>query len=241
MAISIFDLFKIGIGPSSSHTVGPMKAACTFAQRLDENGLLGSTKRVRVSLYGSLAHTGRGHGTDKAVILGLQGELPDSVDPDLIEVSLERVAASQEINLLGRHRVPFNEAKDLVFRKRELLPYHPNGMRFDALDMDAAVLESRDYYSVGGGFVVSENKAAEDRIVADQTRLPWSFNTGDELLALCRQEGKRNPIRPAAHPRCNDGLHGTWIPPGGGASRQLTGYPAGAQAVPRTQPAISQR
>jgi len=191
MAISIFDLFKIGIGPSSSHTVGPMKAACTFAQRLDENGLLGRTRRVRVSLYGSLAHTGRGHGTDKAVILGLQGELPDSVDPDLIEAALERVAISREINLLGRQTVSFNEAKDLVFRKRELLPYHPNGMRFEALDTDNMVLESRDYYSVGGGFVVSENKAAEDRIVPDQTRLPWSFNTGDELLALCRQEGKR--------------------------------------------------
>ncbi|MBT8054562.1 MAG: L-serine ammonia-lyase, partial [Gammaproteobacteria bacterium] len=191
MAVSIFDLFKIGIGPSSSHTVGPMKAACTFAQRLNENGQLQHTARVRVSLYGSLAHTGRGHGTDKAVILGLQGELPDTVDPDLIDAALERVSAHREIALLGRHAVPFNEAKDLVFRKRELLPYHPNGMRFEAMDASRNVLESRDYYSVGGGFVVSENKAAEDRIVPDRTRLPYSFSSGDELLALCEQEGKR--------------------------------------------------
>jgi len=191
MAVSIFDLFKTGIGPSSSHTVGPMKAACTFVQRLDESGLLEQTTRVRVNLYGSLAHTGRGHGTDRAVILGLQGELPDAVDPDLIDAALDRVATLGEILLNGRKTVSFNEKKDLLFRKRERLPHHPNGMRFEAIDTNHQVLESRDYYSVGGGFVVSENKAAEDRIVPDQTRLPYSFRSGDELLSLCEREGKR--------------------------------------------------
>jgi L-serine dehydratase len=191
MAVSIFDLFKIGIGPSSSHTVGPMKAACTFVQRLGENGLLEQVARVRVNLYGSLAHTGRGHGTDKAIILGLQGELPDAVDPDLIGAALERVSTLGEILLDGRRAVSFNEKKDLLFRKRERLPYHPNGMRFEAIDANLKVLESRDYYSVGGGFVVSENKAAEDRIVPDQTPLPYSFSSGDQLLSLCEREGKR--------------------------------------------------
>ena len=191
MAVSIFDCFKIGIGPSSSHTVGPMKAACVFAQRLERNGLLDSTRRIRVSLYGSLAHTGRGHGTDKAVMLGLQGAMPDTIDPDQIDAALEQIRAQKQVNLLGRHAVPFQEKNDLLFRKRELLPHHPNGMRFEAIDADGAVLEVREYYSVGGGFVVNQDKAAEDRIVSDQTRLPYPFHTGDELLDLCTRENKR--------------------------------------------------
>ncbi len=191
MAVSIFDCFKIGIGPSSSHTVGPMKAACVFAQRLERNGLLESTRRIRVSLYGSLAHTGRGHGTDKAVMLGLQGAMPDSIDPDHIDTTLERIREQKQVSLLGRHLVPFQEKSDLLFRKRELLPHHPNGMRFEAIDADGSVLDVREYYSVGGGFVVNQDKAAEDRIVSDQTPLPYPFCTGDELLALCARENKR--------------------------------------------------
>ncbi len=191
MAVSIFDLFKIGIGPSSSHTVGPMKAACVFAQRLDRNGLLDTTCRIRVNLYGSLAHTGRGHGTDKAIMLGLQGAMPDTIDPDHIDQALEQIRAEKHIVLLGRQRIPFQEKNDLVFRKRELLPHHPNGMRFEAYDEQGSVLESREYYSVGGGFVVNQDKAAEDRIVADQTRLPFPFQTGDELLSICSRENKR--------------------------------------------------
>jgi len=191
MAISIFDLFKIGIGPSSSHTVGPMKAACMFAQRLERNGLLSDTRRVRVSLYGSLAHTGRGHGTDKAVMLGLEGAMPDVIDPDHIDEALELIRTRKEIQLLGQHTVSFEEKADLLFRKRELLPHHPNGMRFEAMDAQDAVLEAREYYSVGGGFVVNQDKAAEDRIVADQTPLPYPFRTGDELLGLCSREKQR--------------------------------------------------
>ena len=187
MAVSIFDLFKIGIGPSSSHTVGPMKAARTFAQRLEQSGWLEKTRRVRVSLYGSLAHTGRGHGTDKAVMLGLQGEAPDTVDPDHIDSMLDQIRSQREIRLLGRHTIPFQEKKDLLFRKRELLPHHPNGMRFEAIDGGNQVLESREYYSVGGGFVINQDKAAQGRIVADRTQLPYPFDSADELLDLCRR------------------------------------------------------
>jgi len=165
-----------------------MKAACAFAQRLERSGRLEHTQRVQVGLYGSLAHTGRGHGTDKAVMLGLQGELPDSVDPDHIDAMLEGIRSQQEIRLLGRQAVRFQEKKDLLFRKRELLPHHPNGMRFEAINAGGEVLESRDYYSVGGGFVVNQDQAAADRIVADKTDLPFAFHSGDALLDLCKRE-----------------------------------------------------
>jgi L-serine dehydratase len=191
MAVSVFDLFKIGIGPSSSHTVGPMKAACSFVRRLERGGLLDRTAGIRVSLYGSLAHTGRGHGTDKAVMLGLQGELPDRIDPDRIGPMLELIRGREEIRLLGRHPMRFDEKSDLLFRKREKLPHHPNGMRFEALDADGGLLERREYYSVGGGFVINQDKASEDRIVADATELPYPFANGDELLALCARHELR--------------------------------------------------
>jgi L-serine dehydratase len=190
MSVSVFDLFKIGIGPSSSHTVGPMRAAARFATRwLDEPGHLDRVARVRVELYGSLAHTGRGHGTDKAVMLGLEGEWPDRIDPDTIDARLARIRAEGTVRLLGRHPVAFNEKSDLVFNKREKLPYHTNGMRFTAFDAHGQLLATRDYYSVGGGFVVNQDEAARDRIVADTTPLPWPFRTGEELLARCQESG----------------------------------------------------
>ncbi len=191
MAVSVFDLFKIGIGPSSSHTVGPMKAACGFAKRLEREGLLHATRRVRVSLFGSLAHTGRGHGTDKAVMLGLQGELPDRVDPDTIDPALAAIRDAGTLRLLGTHPIPFQEKSDLLFRKREKLPHHPNGMRFEALDGRDEVLERREYYSVGGCFVINQDKASEDVIIADSTALPYPFDTGDQLLARCERDGLR--------------------------------------------------
>ena len=191
MAVSIFDLFKIGIGPSSSHTVGPMKAACTFARRLESLGLLEKASRIRTTLYGSLAHTGRGHGTDKAVMLGLQGAMPDRIDPDSVESTLQAIRSNGELLLLGSHAIRFREKKDLLFNKRKSLPHHPNGMQFEALDAADNVVESRDYYSVGGGFVVNQDKAAQDRIVTDKTVVPYPFSTGDELLALCEQNDMR--------------------------------------------------
>jgi L-serine dehydratase len=190
MAVSAFDLFKIGIGPSSSHTVGPMRAAARFVQRwLDEKGVLARVARVRVELFGSLAHTGRGHGTDKAILLGLEGEWPDKVDPDAIPARLARIRKDKSVNLLGRHPIAFDEKADLVFNKRQKLPFHSNGMRYIAFDAAGAELAARDYYSVGGGFVVNPDEAAENRIVADTTPLPYPFKSGDELLAMCDRAG----------------------------------------------------
>ena len=191
MAVSVFDLFKIGIGPSSSHTVGPMRAAARFCQRwLDEPGMLGRVHRIRCELFGSLALTGRGHGTDKAVLCGFEGEWPDRIDPDSIPARLKRIRGEKKIRLLGRHEIPFDEKADLVFNKRQKLPYHSNGMRFSAYGDNDELLATRDYYSVGGGFVVNQDEAAEDRIVADTTPLPYPFTSGEALLKYCEDSGK---------------------------------------------------
>ncbi len=191
MAVSVFDLFKIGIGPSSSHTVGPMRAAARFVARwLDEPGVLPNVTRIRCELFGSLALTGRGHGTDKAVLCGLEGAMPDTIDPDSIPTTLARIRDNRRIRLHGKHEIDFDEKADLVFNKRQKLPYHPNGMRFSAFDADGSELATRDYYSVGGGFVVNADEAADDRIVADTTPLPHPYHSGDELLEICAKTGK---------------------------------------------------
>ncbi|MDP9044535.1 MAG: L-serine ammonia-lyase [Pseudomonadota bacterium] len=188
MAVSVFDLFKIGIGPSSSHTVGPMRAARLFAVRLAHEDLLRGTGRIRAQLYGSLGATGKGHGTDKAVLLGLQGHEPDTVDVDRIEDMLRVARESGRLTLLGGHEVPFDAATDLVFHRRETLPFHANGMRFEAYDSAGGLLVSRAYYSVGGGFVVSEEVAhdgSRQKVIApDTTLLAHPFHSGTELLAL---------------------------------------------------------
>ncbi len=190
MAVSVFDLFKIGIGPSSSHTVGPMRAAARFTSHwLDDKGVLERTARVRAEVFGSLALTGRGHGTDKAVLMGLEGHWPNQIDPDVIPAALNRIRKQKKINLLGKHEIRFDEKQDLVLNKRQKLPFHTNGMRFTAYDADGAELATRDYYSVGGGFVVNPEEAAEDRIVADTTELPYPFHSGDELLRRCEESG----------------------------------------------------
>ena len=186
MAVSVFDLFKIGIGPSSSHTVGPMRAAARFASHwLEETGVLERTARVRAEVFGSLALTGRGHGTDKAVLMGLEGHWPNEIDPDVIPAALERIRKDKQLLLLGRRLVSFDEKHDLIMNKRQKLPFHTNGMRFTAFDAAGEPLATRDYYSVGGGFVVNADEAAEDRIVADTTELPHPFNSGNELLKRC--------------------------------------------------------
>ncbi len=191
MAVSVFDLFKIGIGPSSSHTVGPMRAGARFVTRwIEEREHMHEVARVRCELFGSLAHTGRGHGTDKAIILGLEGEAPDTVNVDGIEARLAEIRATKRIRLLGKTEIPFDEKYDLAFNKRQKLPYHSNGMRFTAFNAEGKELACRDYYSVGGGFVVNQDEAAEDRIVADTTELAHPFSTGDELLAICKESGK---------------------------------------------------
>ncbi len=193
MAVSVFDLFKIGIGPSSSHTVGPMRAARLFALRLEHDGLLARTARVQAQLYGSLGATGKGHGSDKAVLLGLAGHEPDTVDVDAVPALLEATRQSRRIALLGRHDIAFAERDDLKFHRRETLPFHANGMRFAAYDAAGALLGERCYYSVGGGFVVSDEVAADgtrQRVVApDATVLPHPFRSGAGLLALTRELG----------------------------------------------------
>ena len=189
MAISVFDLFKIGIGPSSSHTVGPMRAAQVFASGLAEAGLLGQVGGVKAELYGSLGATGKGHGSDKAVLLGLEGEVPDLVDPDQVEARLERIRGERRLLLAGTHPIAFVEREHLLMHRRQSLPYHPNGMRITAFDAAGEVLASKVYYSVGGGFVVDETAAGADRIVADTTPLAHPFRSGAELLAQCRDRG----------------------------------------------------
>ena len=190
MAVSTFDLYKIGIGPSSSHTVGPMRAAARFVEHhLAEAGRLGDVARVRAEVFGSLALTGRGHGTDKAVLMGLEGHWPNRIDPDVIPAALERIRGSKLVRLHGGREIAFNEKSDLVMNKRQKLPFHTNGMRFIAYDASGAEIASRDYYSVGGGFVVNQDEAAEDRIVADTTPVAHPFSSGDELLARCAESG----------------------------------------------------
>ncbi len=181
-------MFKVGIGPSSSHTVGPMRAALRFARGLERDGLLDATTRVAAELFGSLGATGKGHGSDKAVILGLLGESPVDVDVDSVDARLEEIRSRGRIRILGRHEVEFG-AKDLLFHKRKSLPGHPNGMRFSVADANGELLRSRVFYSVGGGFVVDEEAAGADRIVEDRTPLPFPFTSGAELLAQCAETG----------------------------------------------------
>ncbi|TDR79972.1 L-serine ammonia-lyase [Paludibacterium purpuratum] len=189
MAISVFDLFKVGIGPSSSHTVGPMRAACRFANCLKNRDLLGSVVAVKSELFGSLGATGRGHGSDVAVLLGLEGEEPDTVDTDSVQPRVAEIRAQGRLTLLGQHPIAFDEKAHLILYRRETLPYHPNGMRFTAFDAEGQVVFTRIYYSVGGGFVVNEEAAGADRIALDSTELPYRFHSAKELLALCREHG----------------------------------------------------
>ena len=186
MALSVFDLFKIGIGPSSSHTVGPMRAAARFAQGLQRDQLLSATHRVKVELYGSLGATGKGHGSDKAIIFGLLGELPDSIDTRTIDSRLAAIRTSGGLALLGEKTIAFVE-KEHLSMIRKPLDFHPNGMIFRAFDSAGLQLCSREYYSVGGGFVVEEQTAGADRLVEDQRPLTYPFTTSKQLLEQCAQ------------------------------------------------------
>ncbi len=189
MAISVFDIFKIGIGPSSSHTVGPMRAAMSFASKLEQQGVISQVKRLQIELFGSLSATGKGHGTDKAILLGLEGEVPDLIDPAIIPQRLALIRENAEINLLQRYPVVFTEKADLLFQRKSL-PYHANGLRFTAFDNTGTELVQADYYSVGGGFVVTGAEAAVDQISHDDTSLPYPFTTGAGLLKLCATHNK---------------------------------------------------
>ena len=167
MALSAFDLFSVGIGPSSSHTVGPMRAAGTFVDGLRDDGTLAATARVRAELFGSLGATGQGHGSRQAVVLGLLGEQPEHVDTDKAPELVAAVRERGRLPLLGVHDVAFSEREDVVLNRKKSLPAHPNGMRFTAYDDGGNVLVERTFYSVGGGFVVDEDGIGADRVVQD--------------------------------------------------------------------------
>jgi L-serine dehydratase len=187
MTLSVFDIFKVGIGPSSSHTMGPMRAACEFALGLERDGLLAQTEQIAVRLYGSLALTGAGHGTDRAVLAGLEGADPETVDPDSIDPLLQRIRATGRIKLLGKHEIGFDEPMQLLFMLHERLPRHSNGMRFTALAAGNRLLREADYYSIGGGFVVRGDEVESHETARKPP--PYPFSSGAELLTLCRENG----------------------------------------------------
>jgi L-serine dehydratase len=190
MALSVFDLFTIGIGPSSSHTVGPMRAARRFVERLEREGSIELTGKVRVELFGSLGATGKGHGSGGAVMLGLEGEQPETVEPDDVAPRVDKIRAGSTIRLLGKHEVPFHGDQDIVFHRLRALPKHPNGMLFTAYGADGSELAQRTYYSVGGGFVVGESTSADAPPVrVREEAVPHPFTTGADLLGLCASSG----------------------------------------------------
>jgi L-serine dehydratase len=189
MSLSIFDIFKIGIGPSSSHTMGPMLAARRFLLGLRERGLLERVARVGAQLYGSLALTGRGHCTDRAILLGLEGETPETLEPRTVEGRLERIRGSARLRLLGTREVGFDEGLDLLFHVDQVLPRHPNGMRFTALDPSGEVLLREEFYSLGGGFIARGDEEASAG--GEERAVQFPFETAAELLAQCRTHGMR--------------------------------------------------
>ncbi|HEX7428193.1 MAG TPA: L-serine ammonia-lyase [Mycobacterium sp.] len=194
MALSVFDLFKIGIGPSSSHTVGPMIAANRFARGLSEDGLLTSTERVTVELFGSLGATGKGHGSVPAVALGLLGERPDAVDPDHTPEVIDTISNTGLLSLLGQHPITFNLADDIILHTTKKARFHSNAMVFRAFDHSEAVVAERTFYSIGGGFVLDDTQVSDGDdpvVVADQTAVRYPFRTGDELLAHAADTGLR--------------------------------------------------
>lgn len=185
MNLSVFDLFSIGIGPSSSHTVGPMLSANAFLQLLEELSFLDKTERVKIELYGSLALTGKGHGTDKAIVNGLENKSPETVVPESMVPRMNEILATHSLNLAGKKNITFNEATDFLFLQKELLPKHTNGMRFSAFDGQGNLLISEIYYSIGGGFITTE--ADFDKTTEEANPPPYPFSTADQLLKLCRK------------------------------------------------------
>ncbi len=189
MTISVFDLFKIGIGPSSSHTVGPMRAAGLFVASLRADDLISRVASVRAELFGSLGATGHGHGSVKAVVLGLSGAQPETVDPAEAAALMSRVSATGILALPGTSGIQFSVDDDVILHRRKRLDFHSNGMVFSAFDSGGSLLSARTYYSVGGGFVLGEDEAGRPAVVADPTVVPFPFSSGAELLAHCRDTG----------------------------------------------------
>jgi L-serine dehydratase len=189
MSLSVLDIFKIGLGPSSSHTMGPMNAAHAFVADLCVRGLLERTARVGVQLYGSLALTGQGHCTDRAVLLGLEGHRPDEIEPEAIEPALSRIRATGRIRLAGVREIEFDEPLDLLWHRDQRLPLHPNGMRFTALGAGGEVLHRDEVYSTGGGFVTRATEFGQPPAAAGDVRVPHPFQSAHDLLQACRDHG----------------------------------------------------
>ena len=188
MAISVFDLFKIGIGPSSSPTVGPMIAARKFILRIEESKQLKKVNRIKSEMYGSLGATGKAHGTPKAVILGLEGEEPDRIDATSIPKRIEKIYSVGKINLLGKKKIDYDHETDLKLYRRKSLPFHPNGMTFTAYDEKGSELIQKTYYSVGGGFVVDDSNEKGNYIAEDETEITYPYDKATELLEYCEKE-----------------------------------------------------
>ena len=248
MAVSVFDLFKIGIGPSSSHTVGPMKAARRFALSLAEADLLRSVTEIQIELFGSLALTGRGHGTDRAVILGLAGESPETVSVDAIPATLSAVSDKLILSLLGRRPVGFQPKRDIVFHLGDALPLHPNGLRLRAFGPAGALLAAEEYYSIGGGFVVTKDEFG--RPPAEPVTLPFPYSSARELLALGAEHGlslagmalaNETALRPATE--VDAGLRRIWAVMQDCVQRGLShdGRLPGELATPRRAPQLRHR
>ena len=185
MVSSVFDLFKIGVGPSSSHTMGPMIAACRFVEALVEDRLV---ERVEVRLYGSLALTGKGHASDRAILLGLSGERPDGIDPDAADLKVAEIRRTGRLRLGGGHEIGFDETRDLKFLQRERLPHHSNGMRFTAFGGDGGELASHVYYSTGGGAVVDEEAITRNAPPEGVLDPPFPYHSAGQLLAIVERE-----------------------------------------------------
>jgi L-serine dehydratase len=190
MELSVFDIFKVGIGPSSSHTVGPMRAAGLLLVELENLGIFDRVGRVQCEFYGSLAATGRGHHTDRAVIWGLIGQKPETIAPDDQEPLYQSVVSSAELLLQGRRSIQFIPDRDIIFRAAEQLPYHPNGMRFTVFDSTDAEIYTKQFYSIGGGFVVGDERAENDQLIQDPVSVEYPFFSCDELLEIARETGK---------------------------------------------------
>ena len=189
MSISLFDLLKVGIGPSSSHTVGPMKAANVFASLLNEQGNLSEVTRLRTQLFGSLGATGKGHGSGNAILMGLEGHLPESIDPEIVVPRTIEINESAALSLLGQYEINFDPVNDLIYHDIESLPYHANGMSFEAWDSAGELILRKEYYSVGGGFIVDEEEAKKNKIVENKAVLPYPFESGNKLLEICEKTG----------------------------------------------------
>ena len=250
MALSVFDLFSIGIGPSSSHTVGPMRAAAMFAQRLRDDGALSRTSRITAELFGSLGATGHGHGSDKAVYLGLMGQRPEACDPARAADDVALARAQRRVAVLGEHEIAFDENTDLVMHRRRNLPMHPNGLRFTAYDDAGDELDERTYYSVGGGFVVTATADGQARIVEDDTAVAHAFRTGDELLAHCRDTGAsiaqimlENELSWRTEEQVRAGLLEIWVVMQECVARGMAaeGVLPGGLHVPRRAPDLARR